>query len=82
MAKIFAWIIQAAKDIYSLAYNEIGAILKVLKDKTGKYSWKRVTGAVAFIYALYIFMHGGVIAGIILLGYALFVVVFSAITGS
>jgi hypothetical protein len=36
------WIIQAAKDIYSFVYNEVGAILKLFKDASGKYSHKRI----------------------------------------
>ena len=43
MKAIWAWIVQAAKDIYTFAYTEIGLILSFLKvpDKS-KFSAKRL----------------------------------------
>ncbi len=51
MAKVWAWIVQAARDVYSFLYTEIGTALSLLKYSTPsgmKYSVKRIL-AVALI---------------------------------
>lgn len=42
------WIVQAVKDVYSFIYTEVGTVLKVFKDASGKYSHKRIV-AIALI---------------------------------
>jgi len=78
--KVWAWIVQAAKDIYSFAYTEIGTVLSVFKGADKKFSWKRVTGAAAFVAGVDLLFRGGRIEGVILLGYCAVVAVISALT--
>ena len=51
--KAWAWIVQAAKDIYSFAYTEIGNLLKMFKDGSGKFSSKRLAGLLLIVNGIY-----------------------------
>jgi hypothetical protein len=53
MLKIWQWIIQSARDIYSFAYQEIGRALALLKDPQGKYSHKRIIALALIVNGLY-----------------------------
>lgn len=76
IAVAWAWLVQAAKDIYA----EVGKILAVFKDASGKYSSKRVAGLALIVNGLYglrlktnwvwvdLFVGGGqIVAGVVLL---------------
>ncbi len=78
MKAIWDWIVKAAQDIYSTLWQIIG----FLRDKTGKYSFKRMSGVAAFIFGVDFMFRGAVIEGLIMLGYCAFVAVFAAVTGT
>lgn len=54
MKAIWAWIVQAAKDIYSFVYTEVGKILALLKDPSGKFSHKRILALGFGLLAVYL----------------------------
>lgn len=72
------WIVQAAKDVYSLAW----AILGVLRDKTGKFSFKRVSGAVALFAGLDYLARGAKWEALACGIYAGIVTIIAAVTGT
>ena len=65
------WIVQAAKDVYSFVYTEVGVVLSLFKDKQKKYSWKRITGLVAIYAAIRFFAMGAWISGLCFIAYAI-----------
>ena len=71
MAKVWAWIVQAAKDVYSFCYTEIGTILSLFKDKSKKYSWKRITGLAALYAAVRFFAAGAWVSGTAFMAYVI-----------
>ena len=70
------------KAIWDWIVIQVGVILGVFKDKTGKYSWKRVTGAVALLAGLDYLARGAHIEAAILIGYAGVMGIISAVTGT
>jgi hypothetical protein len=72
---VWNWIIQAAKDVYSFVYTEIGTILGLLKDKNKKYSWKRITGIVAIYVAARFFIEGHFWSGVPFVAYAIVIAI-------
>lgn len=78
MKAVFAWIVQAVKDVW----NVVWAALGLLRDKSGKFSFKRVTGVAAFVIAADFFFRGAWVEGLILIGYCAVVAVVAAATGS
>ncbi len=78
MKAIWDWIVKAAQDIYSTVWS----ILSVLRDKTGKFSWKRVTGTAALIFGFDFLARGHVVEAALLLGYCAVVAIVSAASGT
>lgn len=54
--KAWAWIVQAAKDVYSFVYTEAGTALKLLKDPAGKFSHKRILALGFGVMAIYLIL--------------------------
>ena len=54
MLKVWNWIVQAAKDVYSFVYQEGGKILALLKDPAGKFSHKRILALGFGLLAIYL----------------------------
>ena len=71
MKRIFDWIVKAVQDIYSFIYSEAGTVLALLKDRRGKFSWKRVTGIIALYSAIRFFAQGAWLSGIAFMAYAI-----------
>jgi hypothetical protein len=76
--KFWNWIVQAAKDVWSFVWTLIG----FLRDKTGKFSFKRVSGVAAFVIAVDFFFRGAWLEGLVLLGYCAVVAIIAAVTGT
>lgn len=68
------------KAIFDFIYKEVGTILGVLKGADGKYSWKRVTGAVALVAGVDFLFRGGLVEALIALGYCAVVAIVAAVT--
>ena len=66
--------------VFKFIYDEVGTILGVFKDANKKYSWKRVSSAVALVYGIDLLLHGGLVGGGILLVYAVAVAIVAAVT--
>ena len=78
MKQVWDWIVQAAQNIYKAFWEVIG----FFRDKNGKTSFKRISGAVALVAGIDFLFRGGIVEGLILVAYAAAMGILSAITGT
>ena len=78
MKQVWDWIVQAAQNIYKAFWEVIG----FFRDKSGKASFKRISGAVALVVGIDFLFRGGIVEGLILIAYAAAMGILSAITGT
>jgi hypothetical protein len=78
MKAVWDWIVKAAQDVYKAAWEVIG----FFRDKNGKASFKRISGAAALIVGIDFLFRGGVVEGLILIVYAAAMGILAAVTGT
>ncbi len=70
------------KAIWDWIYREVGTVLTALKEPQslgGKFSWKRITGAVALYVAIRLAFAGAWISSLVFLVYVIVIGIFIAL---
>ena len=78
MKAVWDWIVQAARNVYTVAWEIIG----FFRDKNGKASFKRISGRVALVAGIDFLFRGGDVEGLILVAYAAAMGILAAVTGT